>query len=225
VNRFKKDGDRWIWNFKDLEPTMDDDLEIECQPEVNAYGHQALARESGEVLPSHLYAEYIERGGRWSMLHSNYAVKASSTLPATADFKYDATNIRDVWEDNAWCEGVPGSGAGEWLELTPVAAKPLIGIHIKPGYQKSDPEPSLFKANARPKRIRIELNGEHQFDVELLDKEEELVIPVRGYDKAVEKISLTFTDVYPGERFEDLCVTSVRLHVRLDREPKFQPSR
>ena len=36
---------------------------------------------------------------------------------------------------------------------------------------------------------------------------------------------MTFTEVYPGTRFEDLCVSSVRLHVRLDKKPKVQPAR
>ena len=226
VNRFKKDGERWIWNFKELEPTLADDMEIECQPAVNVFDHQALAKEPTGGLPSHLYAAYTERGGRWSMLHSNYEVKASSTLKPDGELRYDAANIRNVWEDNVWSEGAPGSGAGEWLEIHPVAAKPLIDIRIKPGFQSTEESRlHLFKANARPKRIRIELNGEHKFDVELLDREEEVVIPVRGYDKAVEKIRMTFTDIYPGERFEDLCVTGVRLHARLDREPKLQPQR
>ncbi|MFU8893014.1 MAG: NADase-type glycan-binding domain-containing protein [Luteolibacter sp.] len=225
VNRFKKDGDRWIWNFKDLEPTLDDDLEIECQPAVNIYQSQSTIPDRYDV-PNHLRADYIDRGGRWSMIHSNYQVKASSTLAPEGEYRYDATNIRDVWEDNAWSEGAKGNGVGEWLELTPAAAKPLIDIRIKPGYQKTtDRGLDLFTANARPKNVRVELNGEHRFDVEIQDREEEVVIPVRGYDKAVRKIRLTFTEVYPGELFDDMCVTTVRLHARLDREPQIQPER
>jgi len=226
VNRFKKEGERWIWNFKDLEPTLDDDLEIECRPSVNVYGHQSLIPNRSDV-PSHQLADYIERGGRWSMLHSNYEVKASSTLAPEGDNRYDATNIRDTWESNAWSEGAAGSGVGEWLELTPKSPKPLIDLQIKPGYQKQiiEGRVNLFKLNARPKTMRVELNGEHRFDAEIPDRMEVVVIPVRGYDKPVRRVRLTFTEIYPGEAYEDLCVTSVRLHVRLDREPKFQPSR
>jgi len=226
VNRFKKEGERWIWNFKDLEPTLDDDLEIECQPAVQVYGEQPLAKERDEQLPGHLYAEYVDRGGHWSMMHSNFDVSASSTHPPEGGVRYDAVNVRDQWESSAWSEGVEGSGAGEWLEMIPKAAKPLIDIRIKPGYQKTtDDGLELFKANARPKKIRVELNGEHRFDTEIPDREEEVVIPVRGYDKPVKRIRLTFADVYPGELFEDLCVTGVKLHARLDREPDIRPQR
>ncbi len=226
VNRFKKEGERWIWNFKDLEPTLDDDLEIECQPAVQSFGLQPLAREGNQGLPHHLYADYIDRGGRWSMLHSNYEVKASSTLAPEGELRYDAKNVRNWWHDVAWSEGAEGSGVGEWLELTPAAAKPLIDIRMKPGYQKmAGNGVSLFTANARPKTVRVELNCEHRFDAEIPDREEEVVIPVRGYNKPARRIRLTFTAVYPGNFFEDLCVTGVRLHARLDREPKLQPQR
>lgn len=224
VNRFKKEENRWIWNFEKLEPTLADDFEIECQPEIISQGHVRIAGNNDDHNSSHMFAEYIGRRDRWTMLHSNYAVKASSTLKSEGENRYDAENIRDNWSgDDTWSEGAAGTGVGEWLEIIPVAAKSLIEIRIRPGYQKDATD--LFKANARPKKIRIELNGEHQFDVDIPDKEEEVQIPVTGYDKPVKKIRLTFTEVYPGSKYEDLCVTSVMLLAKLDKKPEFQPSR
>jgi len=220
VNRFKKEGDKWVWNFENLEPAMADDLEIEARPQEYIYGHRYLG-ERGEDAPSHLNVNYIERGKQWSMEHSNYQVKASSTMAADGNIAYVAENIRNYWEETAWCEGAPGPGAGEWLEITPAEPKPLLGIQIKPGYQKE----TLFKANARPKKIQFNLNGEHQFDAEIPDLEESIRIPVTGYAKPVRKIRLTITDIYPGNRFEDLCITGIRLHVRLDKKPKIQQAR
>jgi hypothetical protein len=222
VNRFQKQGVRWVWEFENLEPTLADDLEIEARPEEFVYGGRTT---SGEFFdhesPPHLLTHIVKRGEKWSMLHSNYEVKASSTLPNDGDIRYSPENIREHWEGNAWSEGEPGPGTGAWLELTPAVAKPLLGIRMKPGYQKE----GLFKANARPKKVRVELNGEHRFDADIADVEEEITIPVTGYSKAVKKIRLTFTEVYPGTRFEDLCVTGVRLHARLDKKPNVQPAR
>lgn len=217
VNRFKKEGTNWVWNFDNLEPTLADDLEIECQPAARTYHTQI----NGAQGPTQRYATYIERRERWSMSHTNYTVKASSTLAPDGDIRYDPENILDPWQKNAWSEGAEGPGIGEWLELTPVTPKPLHGIRLKPGYQK----PTLFKANARPKTIRIELNGEHRFDAEIPDRDEEIEIPISGCTKPVRKIRLTFTDVYPGTHYEDLCITSVSLHAKLDRKPKIQPAR
>jgi hypothetical protein len=219
VNRFRKEGTRWVWDFDDLEPTLADDLEIEAIPAERGYP-EYLGKDRGNS-ESHLYAENVERRNQWSMLHANYQVKASSTLPADGDINYVPENIRERWEDNTWSEGVPGPGTSEWLEITPAEPKPMLGIRIKPGYQKE----GLFKANPRPKKIRFELNGEHRFDADIPDQEEEITIPVVGYAKPVNKLRMTFTEVYPGSRFEDLCVSSVRLHVRLDKKPKIQPAR
>ncbi len=222
VNRFKKQGEKWVWDFENLEPTLNDDLEIECQPAVNSYGHQPIGKYR-ENHPEHLYAEYIQRGGNWSMLHSNYTVKASSTLGPDGEIRYDPENIRERWAENAWSEGAAGPGVGAWLDITPEVPKPLLAIHLRPGYQKE--KGNLFKANARPKSIRIELNGAHRYDVEIPDREEQIEIPVTGYIEPVRKIRLTFTEVYPGDQYQDLCITSLMLHSKLDRKPDVSPAR
>jgi len=222
VNRFRKEGGRWVWDFENLEPTLADDLEIEARPREFTYGYRISTGDFPDSEPApHLLTEFIERGEKWSMLHANYQVKASSTLPADGDITYVPENVRERWEKTAWSEGAPGPGTGEWLEITPVEPKPLLGIRIKPGYHKE----GLFKANARPKKIRFQLNGEHRFDADIPDQEDEITIPVVAYAKPVKKLRMTFTEVYPGDRFEDLCISSVRLHVRLDKKPKVQPAR
>ncbi len=220
VNRFKKEGNRWVWNFEDLEPTLADDMEIEARPKEFVYGGRSI-NGGFDVDEPRRRVDFIERREKWSIRHSNYNVKASSTLKDEGSHSYVPENMRDPYQEAVWSEGAPGSGEGEWLEIAPVEAKHLMGVLIKPGYQKK----GLFKANGRPKKIRMELNGEHVFDAEIPDREEEFEIPVLGYSKAVRKIRLTFIEVYPGEKFEDLCVSSIRLHARLDKKPKIQPSR
>jgi len=214
VNRFRMEDGNLIWNFENLEPTMADDMEIEARPSQESHPAPSEASEG-------TYAEYIGRNKQWTVAHSNYQVKASSVHPPEEGNHYDAENIRHSW-DKMWSEGAQGPGAGEWLELTPVTPKPLAAISITPGCVKSD---ELFAANARPKKMRVELNGEHQFTVDVPDSKEEFEFPITNYKKPVKKIRLTFEEVWPGKRFEDLCVTSVRLHVRLDKKPKIEPCR
>ncbi len=214
VNRFKKEGDSWTWNFEDLEPTIADDFEIEARPSVSYSAARSHMKEG-------TYAEYQERNKRWAMVHSNYQVKASSTLASEGDIHYHPENVRFPWSE-MWSEGAKGPGIGEWLELTPEVPKPLFAISIKPGCFKSD---ALFMANARPKKLRVVLNDEKTFTVGIPDLREEHEFPVPGYSKPVRKIRITFEEVWPGDKFEDLCVTSVRLHVRLDKKPKLDPCR
>jgi len=210
VNRFKKDGEAWVWNFENLEPTLADDLEIEAQPKIRGYGQ-------GDVD-----GRYTERGGKWFASHTNYQIKASSSLPAEGDQSYEPEKVKNFWGDGAWSEGAKGSGVGEWLELTPAVPKPLNAIEIEPGMTKTE---ELFTANARPKTVLVELNGEKRFSAEIPDLKEVHRIPIPDYTKPVKKIRLTFQEVWPGKRFEDLCVSGILLQVKLDKKPKFEQAR
>ncbi len=218
ANRFKKDGNTWVWEFNDLEPTLADDFEVEATPEERGYTRSAA--DPGKYEEP--LAEYVQRAEKWSMAHTNYTITASSTLPASGDTNYSADNLKELWNEAAWSEGSKGPGIGEWLEVKPKVAKPLTAISIVPGYVKGD---DLFKANARPKKVLIELNGEHQFTVEIPDSPELFEFPVTGYNKPVNTVKLTFQDVWKGSRHQDLCVTGLRLHVALDKAPKIQPAR
>lgn len=211
VNRFRKDGDNWVWDFENLEPTMADDLEIEASPEIFSYP---------DVSPDNLY---VSRGGKWSICHVNYEVKASSTLPDEGKISYAAENLKSLWTaEKAWSEGAEGTGVGEWVELTPKQPKPLAAIDIDPGYFKSEVH---FLANARPKKVLVTLNGEHSFTATVQDARATCHIPIQGYAKPVKTIRMTFQEVWPGRNYEDLCVSAIRLHVRLDKKPKIQPAR
>ena len=98
----------------------------------------------------------------------------------------------------------------------------MDALIIMPGYQKTD---ELFAANARPKKLKIELNGEHVFHADLVDRRSRQSIPIKGYTKPVKKFRITFEEVYPGSKFEDLCVTYVGLEAELDEKPEIQPAR
>lgn len=215
VNRFRKDGVNWVWEFKDLDPTLDDDLVIEARPSVKTY----LGERVDGKVPTLLY---LERGEVWEMRHSNYEVRASSVLPAEGDLDYGTEHLRYFADETAWSEGAKGSGAGEWLELIPKVAKPLVAIAMQAGYSKND---ELFKANARPKKMTLLLNDEYRLVVDVPDINGMLEYPVTGYDQPVSKLRITIDEVWPGESFEDLCISYIGLHVRLDKKPKLQPIR
>ncbi|QJE96306.1 NADase-type glycan-binding domain-containing protein [Luteolibacter luteus] len=215
VNRFKKEGSSWVWDFENLEPTMADDLEIEAVPETRGYG-------AGVPVDSGSWAHYANRGGKWTMQHANYQVSASSTLPPEGEHRYDASLLKDTYQKGAWSEGAEGPGIGEWLELKPAVAKPVVAIGITPGFATSD---ELFKANNRPRRILVNLNGEHEFTADIPDSRDYCRVPVNAYSKPVKSIRITFKDVWKGEQFDDLCVTQILLESKLDKAPKIEPSR
>lgn len=207
VNRFRKEGDSWVWSFENLEPTLADDINVEVVPEV--------VSQHGEGRLNH------GRNGHWYYCSTEFSAKASSVLAPEDGKTYGPENLGKYGE-SVWSEGVPGTGAGEWVELTPKSAKPLLAIELWPGFQKS---PGLFKANARPKRVTMILNGEHRVSVDVPDDCVMCRIPVKGYEMPVKSVKLVFDEVWPGSKFEDLCVSRVALEVKLAKRPKQSPVR
>jgi hypothetical protein len=209
ANRFRKQGESWVWDFENLEPTLADDLVIEAVPPVAShYGGENRV--------------YYSRDEKWYMINMNFKVKASSVLPAEGKLDYGVSNLNDFDVGTAWAEGKPGPGVGEWLELRPEVPKPLMALEFFPGYQKSE---ELFRANPRPRRLKVVLNDEHAFTVDVPDQMGECRIPIRGYSKPVRLVKLVFEEVWPGAWFEDLSVSDVRMEVKLDKKPKLEPVR
>lgn len=210
-NRFHREGSNWVWSFVDLEPALADDLEVQVVPAQGEFGRFVDPR-TGRNQDNGVWVKWKERGGRWTMEHTSYRVGASSEKPF-----YPAGNIGDEDMKTAWSENVPGSGAGEWLGFQPEVPRPLVAITIRPGFAASD---KLFAANARPKTVRVELNGEHKFTASIPDRNEDCRIPVVGYGKPVRALRLVFEDVWQGRKYDDLCVAEVRLDVAVEKKPE-----
>ena len=80
------------------------------------------------------------------------------------------------------------------------------------GFQ-SETRKDLYIANSRVKRIRIKcIENEHAIDVELQDIQDEqridLSVLKMVYDSYV-TLEITVLDIYPGERYKDLCIQAI----------------
>ena len=214
VNRFKKAGGDWVWEFRDLEPTLADDLTVLAVPARSSFSdHRSYA--DGEPT-----AQFVRTGDLWQRQHQDFSVTATSTLPADGDLSYGVDKLVGIdfgEEFGTWSEGADGHGIGESLSLKVEKALQLDAIYIQPGFGISE---DLFKANSRPARLEVVLNGEHRFPITLEDENRQQTILVRGYDKPVKEIQLIIAEVYPGSRFEDTCISNLSLLSRLASEPK-----
>ncbi|MFL5301268.1 MAG: NADase-type glycan-binding domain-containing protein [Anaeromyxobacteraceae bacterium] len=215
-DRFVRDGERWVWSFQDLEPTLADDITVHPIPgflEVSRYGGSG-----GHA------STFLERAGKWGAGHRAYKVRASSTLAPTRAHAYGAEHVQQPRATGPWAEGVPGLGVGEWLEVVPSGRAPLLALSIVPGF-RSDERPELFAANARPSRVEILLNEEHRFVATLGDKPVEQLIPVLGYSKPVSKLRITILEARPGTKYQDTSISSVVLYDRLNQKPDMRGAR
>lgn len=87
----------------------------------------------------------------------NPIATASSTLAQQGRNRYDPALAFDGLPFTAWCEGAPGNGVGEWIQLGQGRAgvpgrRPFRAFHIIPGYTKTQ---KSYRMNGTPTRIRI----------------------------------------------------------------------
>lgn len=103
-----------------------------------------------------------------------------------------------------WAEGVDGNGEGESLDL--LFKQKTNVIQILNGYVDFGHQ-DLYKKNSRIKTVRV-TSESPAFTKDYVLKDEvqyqPLILPV-----ATGKVRLTIVDVYPGEKYQDTCVSSI----------------
>jgi len=202
--RFTKISEtRYEWKFHDLKPTLADDMSIEVHPSYSS-GYEE-------------HHKYIASDDRYYLLHSRYTAKASSTLRG-----YKVENLVQFYRDEnsrPWVEGAPGDGIGEHLTLDVEHPLPLDSIIIMPGYDKSG-KPQLWWANNRVAKMKITLNGEHTFSVDIPDVRSSYPIIVKDYDKPVKQIYMEIAGVHSGTKYQNTCISSIQLKAKLTERPR-----
>jgi hypothetical protein len=113
----------------------------------------------------------------------------------------------------AWVEGASTSGAGEWIrvKVTPLDGVSSLRLRLRNGYQKSAP---LFAANARLKEVTVVLLPSGRTKTATLTDSQgwqELIVPQEA--GPLEAVELRVGSVYPGSKYEDLCLSDLQLHV------------
>ncbi|MEG0142787.1 MAG: hypothetical protein RSA21_01710 [Akkermansia sp.] len=143
----------------------------------------------------------------------DYKIVASSSINQDpAGNSCSPENLRMT--DGFWAEGVPGDGAGEYLDLTLPIPKKLTGFIIQTGVSplvlsKHDTEaqkrPDIaFSLYSRPHTVKVILNGgEYDFKATLRDDWNVQMIHIPYFDKPVRTIRLELESVYPGTSSDD----------------------
>ena len=222
-DRFKRTSDvRYEWIFKNLEPTLADDLKIIARRGEESYSRGNIGAE-GDEQP---LVEYVIQGRRYFLVHTDFNAVASSTLPPAGDRSYDVKNLKSYTGDVAWSEGVEGDGIGESINLDVNRALPLEAILIMPGYQHTE-NPSLWTKNNRVAEMEVTLNDEKTFTTKIPDYpyKNAYPLPVRDYPQPVKKVKLVIKAVHLGTAARDTCIASIRLKGKLAKKPEVTPAR
>jgi hypothetical protein len=219
VGRFQHPtNDTWIWDFTDFKPTFSDDIAIETSPEIKTYSSE-YGKEEDKVEGG----QYISTNGSWTFELTGFKAKASSTL-AGGDYKPDNVNkfSAEIAPDSCWSEGVPGNGEGQWLEIAASVSTRLDTLQITNGLVASE---SLFRANNRIKKLDLSVNGGEPTSVQLPDQMSPFDVKLADSGQPVRTIRLTIREVYPGARYQDTCVSRIRLFRHLTKAPQIMQVR
>lgn len=149
---------------------------------------------------------------------------ASSALRPQGRNRYDAALAVDAHRETAWCEGVAGSGLGEWIEVdvarSPVA-RAITSFAFIPGYARDD---RSFQRNNRVVRVRvsecgdagggvvIDLRGDPDRDpsndTDVLPRFYGIPAPASVRDARSACVRLTIVEVARG-RDDDTCISEI----------------
>lgn len=137
---------------------------------------------------------------------SGLVADASTELKETTITHY-AQRVLDGKLETAWCEGVKGVGVGQWIRISNAAEKELeiIAIEVKGGYQADQ---KRLDNNGWPTELLIECEGGYSQKVDFYDYDAVFLLdmPVK-----TDWVKLTILNAMPGEKYEDTCISEIRL--------------
>jgi hypothetical protein len=134
-------------------------------------------------------------------------IVASTQLPSRGGLvDYSASAAVDGRPDTAWCEGAPGAGWFQKLELAFVPAQQVKAVSIVPGFGGD-----AFREVTRPKRIRLLLPDGRKVEGDLADEPAAQKIALPEGER-VFGMTIVIVDVYKGKR-DDACISELDVEV------------
>jgi hypothetical protein len=135
---------------------------------------------------------------------------ASSTLPPQGKYDYKVMNLIDDDHATAWCEGVPGDGVGQTLSVRfeDGRAEPKR-ILVRPGYGRTT---ETYYNNGRPLAFRVKLSTGAEFTQKIAMTGAWQAIDIERFSTGPESyITLMISDVAPGEKYHDTCISGLEV--------------
>jgi hypothetical protein len=220
-NRFHEAAGGFVWEFSDLKPTAEDNIEVCLNDKFNTIFNYALNNSDDRGNASW----YSFEGNKYYFDFHGYAAVASSEKAG-----YPAKAVGDFDPTTAWVAGRNG-GINESLTLQLTTPEHVDQIGLIPGFAKSK---ALYYANNRVQEIEVLVNGQHQVTATLPDeyisfgpntKKGYELIDLGAYTGKAQTITLRVKKIYPGTKYDDTCISEVLLRKRLKTKPEVQGAR
>jgi hypothetical protein len=124
---------------------------------------------------------------------------ASAVLEPIRDITYGPEHMADGKSVTAWC--APPAGK-VWIELRIDRGAKFRRLLIQNGYGKS---PEVYRNNSRLKTIEISTDKGRSGSVVLPDRHDLVAVQLPSVGEYT-KVRIDIVDVYPGEKYGDLCL-------------------
>lgn len=174
-------------------------------------------------IHNYLMQQYVAKRSAASQISR---IITSSCLDA---FSYGALNLVDNDLTTCWAEGSEGLGIGDWVEIEFKEPVDIEFIYMANGFLLDE---KTFYNNARVKKLDVELDvydpvngyGLKMLTIEFPDLQypdgkteftdlnfEDMCQKITSYNEKVSNIKIIIKEVYPGDKFEDLCISEILL--------------
>ncbi len=144
-------------------------------------------------------------------------VYVSSVLAPVRGITYGPDRMFDRNPKTAWTEGVPGDGAGQYVQIYFDKPLPVRGFLITNGYPKNA---NVYKWNGRVRRVSITTSAGRTGNFTLKDSPRPQFVPAPG-GGAVAWIRLTIRSVYRGKRYRDTTIAEIRVDIGGDTDADY----
>jgi hypothetical protein len=165
------------------------------------------------------YWDILGAGCSWYCGGGQDTISASSTLRTFKGINYSAKNIHDLNYKNAWIEGVPGYGIGEYITYHFPPQNPRITeIIIVNGYVKSQ---TAWSDNSRVKKLKMYVDNKPFAILNLANckQEQHFKIEPLGYSERENweqlqanpwwTIKFEILEVYEGDKYDDTAISEI----------------
>jgi hypothetical protein len=132
---------------------------------------------------------------------------ASSVLAPQSGSSYGVDHLFSNKTSEAWVEGKPGQGIGQWITIDFKEPREVKALIIRNGYQKDS---DTFAKNSRVSKLRLVFS---EGETRMIDVPDNMDLQTIAIDPPVRSFWVQFIidDVYPGGAYSDTAITKLFL--------------
>ncbi len=234
VNRFKRSGHGWNWQFENLEPGLKDDIILQVLPEMGSHYQWDDFNNDWEQTTNSAYI--FNRLGNWYRGLDIGSAKITVSSMANKAVKLNkAFNLLFApGNSRTWVSESMSPEREESLTITLPEPTRVGAISLYPGVFKSnhhddEKDDSSYRDYDRIETMQIIANGGTWSRPVRFESNEEPLnrwISLNDCPEKISSLKLVIKSVYPGKKgLKQTGISNLKLYRKLAQKPHLQPCR